>query len=346
MLPRLSRIRILSSIQNVRRIPIANIPRIASRAYGQGRRPQYKRFTDSPGAASGAFGEFFMQWAAKPTFFRDVGIITLGGVGFYVYNLEEVPISGRRRFNIISPWLEEYIGEMTMNEIKEEYKGNFLPDDDPRVQQVRKVLQRLIPYATKAGLPGMDWEIHVIDSPEENAFVIPGGKVFVYTGILPACRDEDGIAAVLAHEIGHVVAHHIAESLSLSPLVWLGVLALASFDLSLGASMSIVNIFLKWPSSRKHEAEADYIGLMMMAEGCYRPEAAMDFWNRMERSDLEATPQILSTHPSHQNRGTNIQKWLPKAYEKQQESECHLMMNYSRQTIYILLHIAEIIRLT
>jgi hypothetical protein len=168
--------------------------------------PQYKRFGSSSGGLSG----LFFRWAARPTFYRDVGLITVGTGGFYVYNLEEVPVSGRRRFNIISPGMEESMGKATVDQVKEQYRGQFLSDNDPRVLQVKKVLERLLPFAEGEGLRGMNWEVHVIDSPEQNAFVAPGGKVFVFTGILPLCRDEDGIAAVLGHEIAHVVAHHTA----------------------------------------------------------------------------------------------------------------------------------------
>jgi hypothetical protein len=171
-----------------------------------GRGPQYKGF----GSPSGGLSGLFYRWAARPTFYRDVGLITAGAGGVYVYNLEEVPVSGRRRFNIISPALEETLGASTVEQVKEEYRGRFLPEHDARVRQVKKVLERLLPYAEGEGLKGMDWEVHVIDSPEQNAFVAPGGKVFVFTGILPLCQNEDGIAAVLGHEIAHVVAHHTA----------------------------------------------------------------------------------------------------------------------------------------
>jgi hypothetical protein len=171
-----------------------------------GGRPQYQRF----GSAAGGVSGLFFRWAAKPTFYRDVGLITAGAGGIYVFNLEEVPVSGRRRFNIISPALEESMGKATADQVKQEYAGQFLPDNDRRVQMVRGVLMRLLPFAEGEGLKGMDWEVHVIDSPEQNAFVAPGGKVFVFTGILPLCQDEDGIAAVLGHEIAHVVAHHTA----------------------------------------------------------------------------------------------------------------------------------------
>lgn len=170
------------------------------------RGPQYKRFGSPAGGVKG----FFFRWAASPTFYRDVGFITVGTGGFYVYNLEEVPVSGRRRFNIISPSLEESLGSATVDQVKEQYRGQILSDHDPRVLQVRKVLERLLPFAEGEGLRDLNWEVTVIDSPEQNAFVAPGGKVFVFTGILPLCRDEDGIAAVLGHEIAHVVAHHTA----------------------------------------------------------------------------------------------------------------------------------------
>ena len=83
-------------------------------------------------------------------------------------------ISGRRRFNIISPSLEEQLGKSTVEQVKQEYQGRFLPEYDPRVKQVKKVLARLLPYAQSSGLQAMDWEVHVIDSPEQNAFVAPG----------------------------------------------------------------------------------------------------------------------------------------------------------------------------
>ena len=139
-----------------------------------------------------------------------MGVISAGAGGFYVLNLEEVPVSKRRRFNIITPGMEESMGKASVDQVREEYQGRILPDHDPRVQQVKRVLERLLPYAEGEGLKNLNWEVSVIDSPEQNAFVAPGGKVFVFTGILPLCRDDDGIAAVLGHEIAHVVAHHTA----------------------------------------------------------------------------------------------------------------------------------------
>lgn len=110
--------------------------------------------------------------------------------------------------------------------------------------------------------------------------------------------------------------------MSQAPLVLLGVVALSLFDISLYSGKMLIDLFLSMPASRKHEAEADYIGLMMMAQGCYRPQAAMDFWARMEKVGGAGPPQILSTHPSHHNREEKIREWLPKAMEKAEASEC------------------------
>jgi len=290
-----------------------------------GGRPQYKRFS----ASSGLTGLLY-RWAASPNFYRHVGVITVGAGGVYLYNLEEVPVSGRRRFNIIPPSLEAKISESTVQQIKEEYKGRILPEHDYRVRQVKRVLERLLPFAEGEGVRDMDWEVNVIDSPEQNAFVTGGGKVFVFTGILPMCKTEDELAAVLGHEIAHVVARHTAESLTFAPFILLGCLILAAYDVSMYTSSAVFNFFLQMPASRKHEAEADYIGLLMMAQGCYQPEAAASFWARMEQKGGEP-PELLSTHPSHHNREAKIREWLPKALEKAEASDCHMTTRFATQ---------------
>lgn len=189
-------------------VPVRAFPRhVQTRLYqkipfGRGSRPQYSRFQST--------SNLFYRWAARPTFYRDIGLITAATGGLYLYNTETVPVSGRRRFNIISPAMEESMGAATVDQVKQQYAGRLLPERDPRVRQVKRVLERLLPYAEGTGLRDLNWEVHVIDSPEQNAFVAPGGKVFVFTGILPLCGGEDGIAAVLGHEIAHVVAHHSA----------------------------------------------------------------------------------------------------------------------------------------
>jgi predicted Zn-dependent protease len=119
--------------------------------------------------------------------------------------------------------------------------------------------------------------------------------------------------------------------MSKAPIIFIGVMALSLFDVSFNIGSMIIDILLSMPASRKHEAEADYIGLMMMAQGCYRPEAAMEFWNRMEKTGQQGPPQILSTHPSNHNREEKIREWLPKANEKAEQSECHMTSQFASQ---------------
>jgi len=176
-------------------------------------------------------------------------------------------------------------------------------------------------------LDDLDWEVFVIaDDSIKNAFVIPGGKVFVFSGILPICGDDDGLAAVMSHEIAHTVAHHFGERMSSSFLVF-AVLILAGITIGDPDSVSRMGnilfdlVYLR-PGSRKQESEADYIGLMMMAQACYRPEKAVDLWKNMEEAEKVAVPQFLSTHPSNVKRIEDIQKWLPEARSFLERSGC------------------------
>ncbi|KAL1603297.1 metalloendopeptidase [Nothophoma quercina] len=113
-----------------------------------------------------------------------------------------------------------------------------------------------------------------------------------------------------------------SERMSQAPLILIPILASLALDVSFYSANMILQLFLSMPASRKHEAEADYIGLLMAAQACYRPEAAMEFWARMEKSGQHGPPQILSTHPSNHNREEKIKEWLPKAHEKAEASEC------------------------
>jgi metalloendopeptidase OMA1, mitochondrial len=145
-------------------------------------------------------------------------------------------------------------------------------------------------------------------STECNAFVIPGGKVFVFSGILPIAKNDDGLAAILGHEIAHNLARHGAERMSsmvmLEPIRWLLIfLDSTGYTMGLGRLLGEValDLGLSRPASRKQESEADYIGLLMMAKSCYDPAEAVKVWERMEKAQKaqgQEVPQWLSTHPS------------------------------------------------
>ncbi|CCX16186.1 peptidase family M48-domain-containing protein [Pyronema domesticum] len=266
----------------------------------------------------------FTQLWGNPNFKKVVGVGTAGAVTFYVYNLETVPVSGRRRFNVVSIESEMQLSQQMYEETVRQFHGRILPPNHPTTRRVRRVLERLIPAS---GLQDLDWEVNVIaDNSIKNAFVIPGGKVFVFSGILPICGNDDGLAAVMSHEIAHTVAHHFGERMSSNLLVFvaliLGGIALGDVDSVSRVGNTLLDLAYLRPGSRKQESEADYIGLMMMAEACYNPDAAVTLWQRMDAAEKVAVPQFLSTHPTNSRRIEDITKWLPEAREKQQISQC------------------------
>ncbi|KAK4691541.1 hypothetical protein P7C71_g5481, partial [Lecanoromycetidae sp. Uapishka_2] len=210
----------------------------------------------------------------------------------------------------------------------QEFGNRVLPPNHPYSRQVNRVVDRLIP---ESGYEDAEWEVRVIDDPEQkNAFVVPGGKVFVFSGILPICAGDDGLAAVLGHEIAHQVAHHTGEKLSKNGLVALVAMAAAlTLDVSGQLPYFILDLVLSRPGSRKMESEADFIGLLMMAKACYDPKAAVGLWERMSRAEQNAPPQWLSTHPASENRIVRIQEWLPQAEKVANDSECGGTMSYA-----------------
>lgn len=185
--------------------------------------------------------------------------------------------------------------------------------------------------AAVADRPDYQWEFTVIDDPQQaNAFALPGGKVAVYTGLFPIAQDTGALAAVMAHEVAHALARHGAERMSQAQLVQLGGLALA---IGLGGQSAAVQntamqafglgaqVGVMLPFSRSQEAEADHIGLILMAKAGYDPEYALALWQRMEaRSEGGQPLEFLSTHPGYGTRQDNIREWLPEARRHYQPS--------------------------
>ncbi|KAL4886924.1 peptidase family M48-domain-containing protein [Aspergillus karnatakaensis] len=309
---------IRTSFRSSRSAPLPHFRDVNQRAYSNGFK--YRRF-DGP---KGQTVFFQLVRNAKPYHF-----VAVGGIigGFYVYNTDTVEETGRRRFNCVSHKQELYMGEQSYQEVLQEYRGRILPDSHPQAVMVRHVLERLIPQAP---IEGADWRVHVIkDDNMTNAFVLPGGKVFVFTGILPISQDEDGLAAVLGHEIAHVTAHHTGERMSTS-IVTMGIVFLTAllFDVSGQIPSLILNLMYSLPNSRTQEAEADNIGLMIMSKACFNPEAAVGLWDRMQKAEKQSPPQFLSTHPTNYNRMEAIQGWLDKARTAYEDSGCSSIATY------------------
>ncbi|KAK3683216.1 metalloendopeptidase [Vermiconidia calcicola] len=292
--------------------------RAQTRQYGR-RAYNYQRFQTTSG--------LFKRWAARPTFYYEVGGVGTVCGGYYIYHLEPVPVSGRKRFNVVSREREQMMGKQMYHQTLQEFGGKILPPHTREHQMVQRVLDRLIPHS---GIADEAWEIHVIDDPMKNAFVIPGGKVFVFRGILDICKGDDGLAAVLGHEIAHNVAHHAAERMSQGVvLLPLGIIAWLAAGVDPSLLRIGTNLAFTLPGSRKQEEEADYIGLLMMAEACYDPSAALGLWSRMQEEEKGAPPQFLSTHPSSHNRLGKIQNWLEEAQMRRENSDCSGMIGFA-----------------
>ncbi|KKY20830.1 putative mitochondrial inner membrane metallopeptidase [Phaeomoniella chlamydospora] len=206
----------------------------------------------------------------------------------------------------------------------EQLKDQLLPANHPYTKLCQRVVSRLV-YAN--GLEQQRWVVHVIrDDDQANAFCMPGGQIFVFTGILKYTRDEDGLAAVLGHEISHKVARHHAEQMSGRLWAFVFILAAAVLgDVSSNLSNTIYNLVFDLRNSRTQEAEADQMGLLMMAKSCYDPHAAEVYWRtmvQMEHDKHQSTPQLLSTHPASENRVKAIEHWIPEAMRMAEENDC------------------------
>lgn len=165
------------------------------------------------------------------------------------------------------------------------------------------------------------WEYNLVQSPEVNAWCMPGGKIVVYTGILPVTQDEAGLAAVMGHEVAHALANHGQQRMSAAQIQQLGAVAgnvaLAKnpenqqlFNTAYGLG---TNLGIMLPFSRSHESEADKIGLTLMAIAGYDPIVAAELWGRMQAKEQGSPPEFLSTHPASSTRIQNIRAWAPAA---------------------------------
>lgn len=243
--------------------------------------------------------------------FLPVALLLLGIVLSGCYT---VPETGRSSF--ILPVNDVAQGAAAFAEIKAKEKISR----DPAVnERVRRIGQR-IAQAVGDALPGAAWEFVVFDAPDTvNAFALPGGKVGIYTGLLALAESDDEVAIVIGHEIAHVTARHGAERMSQGILVAAGGLVLdastqqrknqelllAGYGLFTGGAMLAY--------SRAHESEADNIGIRYAAKAGYDPRAAVTFWRKMEKAGGSGRmPVLLSTHPSHDRRIGDLQKWIPE----------------------------------
>lgn len=261
----------------------------------------------------------------KILWLKSILVLALAG---FVVACSTVPITGRKQLSLIS---ESEMMSMSFTQYEAFLKENKLSGNMAQTDMVQSAGRRISTavdnYFREKGLSSQldsfKWEFNLVENEAVNAWCMPGGKVVFYSGIIPVCKDESGIAVVMGHEIAHAVAKHGSERMSQQLGVQLGSAALSVLlseksqetqNLFMSVYGATSNVALVLPYSRAHEYEADRLGLIFMAMAGYDPSVAVEFWTKMSAlSSGSNTPVFLSTHPSDEARIKNLQKVLPEA---------------------------------
>ncbi|KAJ3331308.1 hypothetical protein HDU93_009837, partial [Gonapodya sp. JEL0774] len=278
----------------------------------------------------------------KVAYISTVLFIVIVSSVYYYMHLSTVPISGHVRFLDITPENEQWLADVVYKQPLEENKDTFMSDWNLMTLMVHPVAKQLAPVS---GLTNLDWKVHVVENAEPNAFVLPGGKIFVNTGLFKVVNTVDELAIVLGHELAHQGARHSCEKFSLGKFRILA----AALSWSLGfhtlltqnavsqycEENDLASIFMFYftnctalvidlPYSREIEAEADYIGMHLASAACYDPSAAPVLWSRFHELVGDKEPiAYLSDHPSSAARIEAVNYWLPGALKRRKESDSY-----------------------
>ncbi|KAI8902336.1 peptidase family M48-domain-containing protein [Globomyces pollinis-pini] len=270
-----------------------------------------------------------------------VCILVFAYIGYY---LEKAPVTGRLRYMNIDPEVELNLGIDELHEYIESIRDCILPKGHPMHRMVERIAKELI---KETELQHLHWEVYVVDDDEiSNAFVMPStniarnnsidGKIFVFSGIFSRTSTAEGMAALLSHEIGHVIARHSAESHS-----WESLMNTTLYPITFILGLTFADEFFQWlateivsaslPISRDQELEADHIGMMLLSKACYDPKEAIEFHKRLgENQDPDANMEYLSTHPLATTRVSKLQQAMPHAKHLWSDSKCDKMWTLRR----------------
>jgi metalloendopeptidase OMA1, mitochondrial len=261
-----------------------------------------------------------------------IGLISIAAI--FWHGCQAGPFN-RRQLVALTPEQESQLGAQTFQKVLQQ--SEVVPGG-PLVDRIRAIGERLAHAsrdpdflkATRVQPQRFEWEFRLVRSKQVNAFCLPGGKVVVYTGIIPVCETDGGLATVMGHEIGHALAHHGAERMAQQQVM--GILqqsaAMSLGDLSPQQQQQVMAMLgagaqfgILLPFSRKHESEADHLGLLLMATAGYDPKASVIFWKRMNQQTGSAhVPEFKSTHPSHETRIRDLEGLLDEARPLYQKS--------------------------
>ena len=243
-----------------------------------------------------------------------------------------VPLTGRKQVLLVS---DQEVLASSLTQYNDYIKTATKSTDKAKSAMVMRVGQRIAAateqYLRENGMAdevkNFSWEFNLVKDPQVNAFCMPGGKIVVYEGLLPLVASEDELAVVVGHEVAHAVAKHSNERMSQQLMAQYGaaLLGVAVSDKSAAvqkAASAVYGIGAQYgvmlPFSRKHESEADYMGLVFMTMAGYNPDVAVNFWKKMSAGSGGSTPEFMSTHPSDATRIADIQKALPAIKAKYQ----------------------------
>ena len=243
-----------------------------------------------------------------------------------------VPLTGRKQVLLVS---DQEVLASSLTQYNDYIKTATKSTDKAKSAMVTRVGQRIAAateqYLRENGMAdevkNFSWEFNLVKDPQVNAFCMPGGKIVVYEGLLPLVASEDELAVVVGHEVAHAVAKHSNERMSQQLMAQYGaaLLGVAVSDKSAAvqkAASAVYGIGAQYgvmlPFSRKHESEADYMGLVFMTMAGYNPDVAVNFWKKMSAGSGGSTPEFMSTHPSDATRIADIQKALPTIKAKYQ----------------------------
>jgi len=274
-------------------------------------------------------------------------LFALGAAGYYFMNQKTVPYVCDARYEQYAPDMcrkqlrtmgldkEKKLGLQSYIQIlgEEQRKGAIMQGE--RARKIQEIGERIAMAAEEdQNIKDLnfDWQFNLVDSPQANAFALPGGYTAIYTGLLDNVAENwDQIAVVMGHEVAHALARHGAERMAqqnIQKVVGAGV-SLGTGGMGSGAQQAVMGVFggvsqygFALPFSRKHESEADFIGLILVARACYDPRQAPRLWVRMGENSQGNPPEFQSTHPAPTTRRENFIKWMPMAIDIYNDAGC------------------------
>ncbi|XP_015123588.1 metalloendopeptidase OMA1, mitochondrial [Diachasma alloeum] len=289
--------------------------------------------------------EAYRKWfsARRQKIYGALGVVLAGLLLFYLTHIERDPLTGRYRFIILTKEQQKVLGKLTFDVHLELHQDSMVRSDHPAYVRLVRITDRLI--KANQDLPQVTdrhWTLSVVDSDDKNAYVLPGGNIFVFLGALKITENDDQLAIILAHEMAHVLLQHPIEQVSRNALLDILLAApiailwatfpdlLALLVQALG--ISLIDVLVTLPHSRKAESEADELGIRLAARACFDVREAVVFWKIMQMlTDFKVEPKDipwLSTHPNHEEREKHLSAKMKEALMIRTESGCPKLSRY------------------